>query len=182
MEKTDLSKYDNSDYKPRNLILRLSWAIVNSIVFNSYLPIPSIFKVLVLKLFGSKVGKGLVIKPKVNIKYPWNISIGNNVWIGECVWIDSLANISIGHNVCISQGAYLLCGNHNYSKSTFDLIINNIEIHDGAWIGAKAIVCPGVVMKEHSVLSVGSTATKELESFTIYQGNPAKKTKSRIIY
>lgn len=177
-----MSKYDNSWYKPRGLFLRVSWAIINSFVFNSYLPIPSPFKAGILKLFGSKVGSGLILKPKVNIKYPWNLSIGNNVWIGECVWIDSLAKISIGNNVCISQGAYLLCGNHNYSKSTFDLIIKDIEIHDGAWIGAKATVCPGVIMKQHSVLSVGSIATKELESFSIYQGNPAKKTKVRIIY
>ena len=182
MKRTDLSKYDNSWYDPGSIILRISWAIVNSLVFNSYLPFPSLFKALILKLFGSKVGSGLVIKPKVNIKYPWNLSIGNNVWIGECVWIDSLASISIGNNVCISQGAYLLCGNHNYSKSTFDLIIKDIEILDGAWVGAKAIICPGVVMKEHSVLSVGSIATKELDAFSIYQGNPAKKTKSRAIY
>ena len=102
------------------------------------------------------------------------------MWIGEGVWLDSLGEISIGQNVCISQGAYLLTGNHNYRKNSFDLIIENILIKDGVWIGAKSIVCPGVTCNESAVLSVGSVATKDLEPLTIYQGNPAKIIRKRI--
>jgi putative colanic acid biosynthesis acetyltransferase WcaF len=151
------------------------------LIFNTKIQFPNTIKITILKLFGAKIGVNVLIKPKVNIKYPWFIKIGNNVWIGENVWIDNLTTIKIGDNTCISQGAMLLCGNHNYKKSAFDLILGEINLEDGVWIGAKSVVCPGVTCKSHSILTVGSIATKEMEPFGIYQGNPAIKIKERVI-
>jgi len=147
---------------------------------SAFLPF-SALKVFLLKLFGAKMGIDCVIKPSVNIKYPWNLVLGNNVWVGENVWIDNLGKVEIGNDVCISQGAFLLCGNHDYSKSTFDLIVKPISVEEGCWIGAKSVVCPGVVMRSHSILTVGSIATNELDRDGIYKGNPAVKVKERII-
>ena len=96
-------------------------------------------------------------------------------------WLDNLAKVSIGNNVCISQGALLLCGNHNYKKSTFDLIVGEITIEDGAWVGAQSVVCPGVKMKSHSILSVGSVASSDLDEYCIYKGIPAEKVRERSI-
>lgn len=132
-------------------------------------------------MFGAKVGRYVVIKPMVNIKYPWNICIGNNVWLGEKVWLDSLGKIVIGDNCCISQGAMLITGNHNYKKTTFDLIVKDIILEEGVWIGAGAMVCAGVICKSHAMLTAGSVAAKNLDSYSVYQGNPATKTKDRII-
>ena len=134
-----------------------------------------------MRLFGAKIGKGVVIKPSVNIKYPWFLEIGDHAWIGEKVWIDNLVPVKIGPNVCISQGAMLLTGNHNYKKETFDLITGEIILEEGAWIGAKAVVTPGVTCKEHSVLAVSSVAVEDLEPYTVYQGNPAKPIRKRTI-
>ena len=182
MNKTQLSKFDNSWYKPGgNSIKRVSWYFVTIIFFiNPLNPISSL-KVFLLKIFGAKIGKGVVIKPSVNIKYPWRLEIGNHVWIGEKVWIDNLANVKIGNNVSISQGAMLLCGNHNYKKSTFDLITGEITIEEGAWVGSHSIVTPNITCKSHSILAVNSVATKNLEKYTIYQGNPAKEVRKRTI-
>jgi putative colanic acid biosynthesis acetyltransferase WcaF len=144
------------------------------------MPISSV-RILWLRLFGAKIGSGVVIKPKVNIKYPWRLTIGNNVWIGENVWIDNLEDVVIGDNVCISQGAFLLCGNHNYNKTTFDLMVGKIVLEEGVWIGAKAIVCPGTTIKSHAVLTVASVALGTLESYKIYSGNKAVVVKSRHI-
>ena len=117
-----LQSFNNEWYKPGNPVKRLLWYFINLIFFNRYwFPFSSI-KVVILKLFGAKVGRHVVIKPKVNIKYPWNVSLGNYVWIGEEVWLDSLGKITIGNNVCISQGVYLLTGNHNYKINSFDLL------------------------------------------------------------
>ena len=109
------------------------------------------------------------------------ILIGNNVWIGEGVWIDNLGNVSIHDNVCLSQGAMLLCGNHNYKKSTFDLLIGDIYIEEGVWIGARAILGPGIKCRSHAVLTVGSVANSDLDPFTIYTGNPARQIRKRKI-
>lgn len=180
--KTDLSKFNNNWYKPgKNIIVRGLWYMTNAIFFISPLfPFSGIKKIL-LKIYGARIGKGVVIKPAVNIKYPWRLKIGDNTWIGERVWIDNLDNVIIGKNVSISQGALLLCGNHNFKKSTFDLMIGKITIEDGAWIGAKTIVTGGVTCKSHSILTVGSIASKDLEENGIYKGNPAEFVKQRKI-
>jgi len=136
---------------------------------------------MVLTSFGAKIGANVVIKPKVNIKYPWFLVVGNNTWIGEKVWIDNLTLVSLGANVCLSQGCFLLTGNHNYAISSFDLIVREISIEDGAWIGAQAIVCPGVKVGSHAVLTVNSVATSNLQAYNVYQGNPAKFIKIRNI-
>lgn len=178
---TDLSKFNNDWYNPGNKIKVILWFLTNSLVINTYLPIPMSLKILVLRLFGAKIGTNLTIKPKVNIKYPWFLEIGNNVWIGETAWIDNFVKVTIENNVCISQGATLLTGNHSYKKSNFEMIVGEIYLEKGVWIGAKSVVCGGVRCKNHSVLAVNSVATKDLDSYKIYQGNPAIEVRNRVI-
>lgn len=182
MKKTDLSTYNNEWYQPgKSGPVRLLWYLINAVVFNTHLFPMNRLKVILLKSFGATIGEGVIIKPKVNIKYPWKLIIGDYTWIGEEVWIDNLAAVRIGANCCISQGAMLLCGNHNYKKVSFDLITDPIVLEDAVWVGAKAVVCPGVIAAANSVLTVGSIATGNLEASFIYQGNPATKLKERII-
>lgn len=180
-KKISLAQYKNSWYNPGPKWKRILWVVTNVIFFNNGLAVFTSLKCWLLRKFGATVGTGVLIKPSVNIKYPWFLTIGNDVWIGEKVWLDSLARITIGNNVCISQGALLLTGNHNYKKQTFDLILRPVILEDGVWIGANSTVCPGVVCKTHALLTVGSVATKDLEPYGIYQGNPAEKIKHRII-
>jgi len=180
--KTDLSVYSVGNYKVgANPIKNTFWYFTNILFFKNPLNPLSIIKVLLLKLFGANIGKGVVIKPNVNIKYPWKLEIGDYSWIGEHVWNDNLAKVSIGKNCCLSQGALILSGNHHFKKKTFDLIVKEIILEDGVWIGAKSIVAPGVHCKSHSVLTVNSVATTTLDEYAIYRGNPALKIKNREI-
>ena len=179
MNKTDLCRFDNRWYNPgASQLTRIIWYCVNHCFINSYFHFHS-FKIFLLRLFGAKVGKNLVLKPQVNIKYPWNLILGDNVWIGERVWLDSLGKIEIGANSCLSQGAMLICGNHNYKKITFDLIVGDITLEEGVWIGSGAFVAGGLRCKSHAVLTAGSVAVNDLEAYSIYQGNPAVKIKNR---
>ncbi len=182
--KTDLSKYNNDWFAPTigaSKPKQLLWYFVNVVFFMNPLFPFSRIKTFILRWFGAKVGKGIVIKPNVNIKYPWKLTIGNHVWIGEGVWIDNLCEVKIGNDVCLSQGAMLLTGNHDYKKVSFDLIVKTITLEDGVWIGTKSVVCPGVIAHTHSILTVNSVATRSLEAYTIYQGNPAIPVRKREI-
>jgi len=178
--KTELASFENSSYNPGSFLRRSLWYIINVFFCKSSQPSSKI-RILLLRLFGAKIGKGVIIKPSVNIKYPWKLDVGDFVWIGEGVWIDNLDAVTIDKNVCISQGAMLFCGNHNYKKSTFDLQTAPIRINEGVWVGAKSVICPGVICESHSLLTVGSVATKSLDAYSIYKGNPAVKTRDRII-
>ena len=162
-------------------MVRIFWYLANALFLKSALFPVSGIKIHVLRLFGAKIGRGVVIKPGVNVKYPWMLEVGDYTWIGENVWIDNLAEVKIGNNVCLSQGAMLLCGNHNYKKSTFDLMVGKITIEDGGWVGAQSVVCPGVTIHSHAILSVASVANHDLEPYAVYQGNPAVKVRGRSI-
>ncbi len=178
----DLRAYDNSWYSPgAGKGKQLLWYFVNALFFINPLNPLSGIKVKLLRLFGARVGERVLIKPGVNIKYPWHLAIGDDCWIGERVWIDSLTTITIGNNVCLSQGAMLLTGNHNFKSRKFDLMVGKIVLEDGAWIGAQSTVCPGVKVHSHAVLAVGSVAARDLEPYTIYQGNPAVAVRKRVV-
>ena len=180
--KTNLANYTTQPYHPgKNIIVRTIWYFVNLLFFINPLNPFGDLKVLLLRIFGAKVGRGIIIKPSVNIKYPWKLTIGNHVWIGENVWIDNLDEVVIGDNSCISQSVLLLTGNHNYKKTGFDLITGPIILEDGVWIGAKSMITLNTKCLSHSVLSAGSVLSSNMDSYAIYRGNPAIKIKDRII-
>lgn len=167
--------------KGAGIIKQALWFFTNALLVRaSWNPFMGI-KICILRLFGAKIGKGLVIKNNVTIKFPWKLSVGDNVWLGEGCWIDNLDYVTIGSNVCISQGALLITGNHDYTKSNFPYRNAPILIGDGAWIGAKAVVAPGVKFAPYSIASVGAIVTRDTEPNGVYQGNPAVKIKERHI-
>ncbi len=177
--KVNLSTYNNNWYKPGNAVKRILWYYINLIFFKSgWFPF-YVMKVFLLKLFGAKLGNNVLIKPFVNIKYPWFLTIGNHVWIGEDVWIDNLAQVIIGDHVCISQGALLLTGSHDYKSTSFNLTVKKITLEQGVWICAKAIVCAGVTCHTQSIVTAGSVVIEDCEANSIFKGNPAIKIRTR---
>jgi len=182
MPTQDLKAYNNYPYHPGgNAIKRVIWYYLNAFIFKSSLFPFYGFNVALLRLFGAKIGKQVEIKPCVNIKHPWLLTIADEVWIGENVWIDNIAMVTIGSNVCISQGVVILTGSHDHKKTSFNLITGAVNIDDGAWICALAVVNQGITIGTHAVLTAGSVATKNLESYAVYQGNPALKIRDRVI-
>ncbi|MCX2433204.1 WcaF family extracellular polysaccharide biosynthesis acetyltransferase [Pedobacter sp. GR22-10] len=178
---SDLSKFDIGDYNAGTKWKIILWYPINYFIFNSSIPWPNMFKSWLLRLFGARIGTGLIIKPRVIIKNPQKLIIGDNCWLGESVWIDNLDKVTLGDNVCISQGAMLLTGNHDYSKMDFPYRLGAITLADGVWIGAKSVVCPGITCLSHAILTVNSVATKNLEPRKIYSGNPAVYLRDRKI-
>lgn len=177
----DLSRFDNSKtfHPGAGVLKRTLWFFVNALIFqNPAFPFRSP-KPGLLRLFGAHVGQGVVIHPSVNIKFPWKLSIGHHSWIGQRAWLDNLDTLTIGNNVVISQGAMIIQGSHDYKKVDYPTYTKPVVLEDGSWVGAGAIVTLGVTLKSHSVLAAGSVATKDLEPYTIYQGNPAQPVRER---
>ena len=180
MTSVDLANFDNSWYDPgRSLPIRLLWHFVNAVFLQNPLNPSSRLKIFFLRRFGARIGEGVVLKPSINVKYPWNLEIGDYSWVGENAWLDSLAPIKIGRNCCISQGTYFCTGNHDWTDPAFGLIVKPIVVEDGAWVGARAVVLPGVTVATHSIAAAGSVVAKDTEPYMIYAGNPAVAVKKR---
>jgi putative colanic acid biosynthesis acetyltransferase WcaF len=180
MSSVRLSTFDNSWYRPGGSRLgRLAWFLLGSPILRCTLLPFSGLRVHLLRCFGARIGMNVVIRPGVRVKYPWRLTIGNDCWIGEDCWIDNLADVSLGNDVCLSQGAYLCTGNHDRSDPSFALITKPITIHHGAWVGAKCVLAPGVCLAPEAIAALGSVVTRNIGPREIHAGNPAVLVASR---
>lgn len=162
-----LDTFDNTGFsRGASKLTELMWIVMSGLLFSSWLP-GSGWRCALLRLFGANVGQGVVIKPRVSVKFPWRLHVGEHVWIGERVWIDNLADVHIGNHSCLSQGAFLCTGSHNWSEPSFSLITKPISVGSGCWICAKAVLTPGVVVEDGAVLAMSAIATGHVQANTI---------------
>ncbi len=175
-----LDQYTNAEFRSgRRLLRELLWFVLGApIVSCRWIPF-NVVRTTVLRLFGAGIGRGVIVKPGVRVKYPWILSIGAHSWVGEDCWIDNLVEVTIGENVCVSQGVYLCTGNHRWDRVTFDLCCSAICIEDGAWIAARCLVGPGVSVGKCGVAMAGSVISRNIPPYEIHAGNPAKYVKIR---
>lgn len=132
-----------------------------------------------LRLFGAKIGKGVLIRPSVKITYPWKVSIGDFSWIGDSATLYSLGEISIGDNAVVSQHSYLSTGSHDYTKLTFDLYAQPIRVESEAWVAAQVFIGPGVTIGAGAIIGAASVVLKDVPPAVICAGNPLKVIRER---
>ncbi len=179
---SDLSRFDNAWYDPgRPFPVRAAWLAVNALFFQTWLPWPYGLKRALLGAFGARIGAGVVVKPHVNVKYPWHLEVGDHAWIGEGAWLDSLASIRIGAHACLSQGCTIETGNHDWSKPAFDLVVKPVVVEEGAWAAVCSLLLPGSRLASHAVLGAGSVLSGDTEPYGVYAGVPAVRVKTRRI-
>ena len=156
------------------------WWLVQSILFRTSPQFLYGWRNFLLRLFGAKIGKKVIIRPSVKITYPWKLSIGNYSWIGDGVDLYTLGEIDIGNHVVISQRSYLCSGSHDYLKTDFAIYQKPIKIHDQVWIATDVFIAPGVTIKEGSVVGARSSVFENIPSNKICTGTPAKIIRERI--
>lgn len=175
----NLESFNNTSFdRGASTVKQVFWLVVNETLLSSSLP-GSAWRCWLLRVFGARIGRSVVIKSRVRIKFPWKLIVGNYSWIGENVWIDNLEWVKIGSNSCVSQGAYLCTGSHDWSKSSFNLIAKPIVIGEQAWVSAFCKVAPGVTIASGSVCVMGSVVTKSTREWEIWGGNPFGKLRDR---
>jgi putative colanic acid biosynthesis acetyltransferase WcaF len=163
----------------RPKLVEAMWYLAKCFLFLTSLPMPSCFKCSVLRLFGARIGKGVVIKPRVNIHFPWKLNVGDFTWIGEEVFILNFEPVIIGAHCCISQRAFLCTGNHDYRQPEMPYCNQPITVEDGAWVGAQVFVAPGVTIGTEAIIAAGSVVTKNQPAHMVCSGNPCSPIKAR---
>jgi putative colanic acid biosynthesis acetyltransferase WcaF len=156
----------------------LWWYVGLPLLRSRLLPVSGL-KRLTLRAFGARIGTGVYIKPGVSVKFPWYLSIGSHSWIGENVWIDNFSLVTIEAHCCVSQGAYLCTGNHDWSSSNMKFFSREIALKRGSWVGARSTICPGVCLGEGAVAAAGSIVNRSIPPFEVWSGNPAAFVRTR---
>jgi putative colanic acid biosynthesis acetyltransferase WcaF len=132
-----------------------------------------------LRAFGAKIGKGVLIRPSVNVTYPWKLSIGDWSWIGDGVTLYSLGTITIGDHAVISQQSYLCTGSHDYSSYSFDLYANPIHVQSEVWIASQVFIGPGVTIGYGAIVGAASVVLSDIPAEMICAGHPVKIIRAR---
>jgi putative colanic acid biosynthesis acetyltransferase WcaF len=169
-----LDRYDNSDFdRGAGKLKEGLWVLCKCAFFLNPFPWPSSLRTALLRIFGARIGRGVVIRSGANVTFPWRLTVGDHVWIGEDVLILSLAPVTIGSNVCLSQRTFLCTGSHAWRRETFDLRTKPIVVGDSVWIAAQAFVGAGVSIGRGSVVSAGCVVMENLPENSLAKGNPA---------
>jgi len=155
-----------STYKRPHILRIIAWTFVQNTIFKSFI-LPSNLRVFILKLFGSAIGRNVIIRRGVRVHFPWNLLIGNDCWIGEEVWFINHDKITIGSHVCISQRAIICSSGHDYRSSSLEYAHKPIRIKDGAWVCLDAKVLAGVSVGECSVVSAGEIVRESIPDYSL---------------
>ena len=137
------------------------------------------WRVLVLRAFGATLGPNCHIYPRARIWAPWNLVCEDAVGIADGAVVYNPKTITIASHAVISQDAYLCGATHDLDDPAFPMVSSTITIGRYAWICARAVVCPGVVVGDGAVLGLAGVATSDLAPWTVYGGVPARILRQR---
>jgi putative colanic acid biosynthesis acetyltransferase WcaF len=166
----------------RSKLARLVWTLFYSLLFRPSPPWAlRTWRIVLLRAFGAKIGKGCRIDPSCRIWAPWNLSVGDYVALAKNVDCYCVSRIKIGTNVAVSQRSFLCTASHDISSLTRPLIHKPIHIQDHVWVCAQAFVGPGVTVGEGAIVGACAVVTKDVVPWTIVAGNPARFIKKREI-
>jgi putative colanic acid biosynthesis acetyltransferase WcaF len=172
----------SNDPKPiQQLLARFLWALVSYVPFAFPGRQLSILRVTLLRLFGAKIGKKVLVSSGVHVWFPWRLSIGDCSALGRSVEIYNYQDVRIGSNTVISQYSYICTAGHNYASKSMDFYAKPIGIGNYAWIAADVMICPGVLISDGSVVGARSLVTTDLGEWAVYAGVPARKIKDRVL-
>ena len=181
MKTIDLSKYKNR-FTFKNKLKRLLWNIVWLFLAK---PFPrklcNSWKLFLLRLFGAKIHQTADVYSSVRIYAPWNLVMKEYSCLGANVDCYNVDKVFIGSNTVVSQKTYLCTASHDINNSTYPLITSPIIIKDQVWIGASAFIGLGVTIGVGAVIGGTASVYKDVESWTVVGGNPAKFIKKRKI-
>jgi len=163
------------------LALRGAWACFRPAFWPGTPRRLSFLRILLLRLFGARIGSRSLVCGGVRVWEPWSLTMGRFSVLGDNVDVYNLAPISIGSNVVVSQRAFLCSASHDYKNTAFPLFAKPIIIHDNAWIAAQSYVGPGVTIGNGAVIGACSVVTRDMPDWMICAGNPCRPIKPRVL-
>ena len=159
----------------KNKIGRALWNVTWTLLCRSTPPGMHRWRCWMLRLFGAKIGKNNFIYPSARVWAPWLLETGDVVTLAQKTFVYNVGGVTIGHHAIVSEDAFVCGATHDYQSPDFELVSRPVTIAPYAWICARAIILPGVECGEGAVLGAGAVASRDLDPWTVYAGNPACK-------
>lgn len=167
------------NFRSRSTLYVQIWWFVQGALFSCSPQFMYGWRAFLLRCFGAKIGKKVIIRPTVRVTYPWKLKIGDYSWIGDHVELYTLGSITIGKNSVVSQKSYLCTGSHDHRSELFDIYQKPIVIEDEVWVATDVYVAPGVTIGRGAVIGARSSVFNDMPSGMICVGHPAAPIKRR---
>lgn len=167
-------------FRGRSAVVVQLWWLVQATLFRWSPQFMYGWRRWLLRLFGARVGKKVLVRPSVKVTYPWKLTVGNYTWIGDDVVLYSLGEIEIGNHAVVSQRSYLCAASHDYTRADFPIYDKKIYINSHAWLATDVFVAPGVTIGEGAVVGARSSVFHDLPPKMVCIGSPAKPIKPRL--
>ena len=161
-------------FRGGNAIKVQLWWAVQATIFAWSPQVLYRWRAFLLRLFGAKIGKNVVIRPSVKITYPWKLTLGDYAWVGDEVNLYTLGEITIGAHSVISQKSYLCTGSHDHASQHFTINATPIVIGEKCWLATDVFVAPGVTIGDGAVVAAGAVVTRDVPAATVVGGVPAR--------
>jgi putative colanic acid biosynthesis acetyltransferase WcaF len=162
-----------------NRVARSLWSIVWFVLARWTPPPLRAWRILLLRVFGARVDSSANVYGSASIWHPANLIMGPYATLGPHVRCYNMAPVSLGERAVVSQSAHLCAGTHLIDDPSFQLVAKPITIAARAWVAADAFVGPGVTIGEGAVLGARGVTVKDLEPWSVYAGNPARRLRER---
>jgi len=170
-----------ADFRGRSAIFVQLWWLVQATLFRWSPQVLYGWRRWLLRRFGAKLGQGVMIRPTVEITYPWKLRIGDWSWIGDNVTLYTLGEIHIGDNTVVSQHSYICSASHDYTSPSFEIYDTPVHIDSESWIASGVFVAPGVHVGRGAVVGARSVVLKDIPEMMICGGYPAKPIRPRVV-
>lgn len=178
----DLGKFTlPAGFRGRSAWLAQLWWLVQGTLFGLS---PQMFygwRRFLLRCFGARIGRDVLLRPSVRVTYPWKVTIGDRAWIGDHAVLYSLGEIVIGQDSVISQRCYLCTGNHDFTRADFPIFAQPVVVGTECWLATDVFVAPGVTIGDRAVVGARSSVFTDLPGAYVYHGTPARPVRPRIM-
>jgi putative colanic acid biosynthesis acetyltransferase WcaF len=166
-------------FRGRSAVAVQLWWLVQATLFRLSPQFMYGWRRWLLRCFGAKVGRGVLLRPTVSVTFPWKVEIGDYAWIGDDAVLYSLGPISIGRNAVVSQKSYLCTGTHDARSPAFDIEAHPIVIEDEAWVASDVFIAPGVTVGRGAVIGARSTVLQAMPAGMVCVGYPCRPVRPR---
>ena len=172
------TKEQSSAYaSPWSVGTRVKLVVWSAVWLFLFRPTPkplSLWRVFLLKLFGARISGTPFVASSARIKMPWNLTLEDRACLAPECDVYSLSPCIVRARATVTQKVYLCAGTHDLTNESLPLVTGPIEIGADAFIGAAAMILPGITIGEGAAVGAGSVVTKDVEPWTIVAGNPAR--------
>lgn len=147
----------------------VAWGVVELVLVSNPWQVSSRVRATALRVFGASIGRDVILRPRLRVRFPWKLVVGDRSWIGEEVWLHNQDLLSIGSDAVVSQGTFITTGSHALRRD-MALLTRPVVVEDGAWVTARCIVLGGSRIGQSAVVKPGTIVSGDVPAGVVFGG------------